>query len=127
MKSKSGSIVNISSVAGMTRFPGHSAYVTSKHGLNGLTKNMSLDYAPYNIRVNSVNPGTTQTPMLEEAKEFLSKKNPQENTIPAKTVSPQKRVATADEVANVILFLASDLASNVTGAIVPVDGGFTSF
>lgn len=130
MEAKTGSIVNVASVAGMTGFPGHSAYVTSKHGLNGLTRNMALDYAPYNIRVNSVNPGTTQTPMLDEAKEFLAKKaknSEDEPSISGKMVSPQNRTASADEVANVITFLASGKASNVTGAIVPVDGGFTAF
>lgn len=130
MEAKTGSIVNVASVAGMTGFPGHSAYVTSKHGLNGLTRNMALDYAPYNIRVNSVNPGTTQTPMLDEAKEFLAKKaknSEGEPSMSGKMVSPQNRTASADEVANVITFLASEKASNVTGAIVPVDGGFTAF
>lgn len=130
MEAKIGSIVNVASVAGMTGFPGHSAYVTSKHGLNGLTRNMALDYAPYNIRVNSVNPGTTQTPMLDEAMAFLANKrqnNQESSMMTGKTVSPQKRVASAEEVANVISFLASEKASNVTGAIVPVDGGFTAF
>ena len=130
MKAKTGSIVNVASVAGITGFPGHSAYVTSKHGLNGLTRNMALDYAPYDIRVNSVNPGTTQTPMLDEAMEFLANKrqnNQESSMMTGKTVSPQKRVASAEEVANVICFLSSEKASNVTGAIIPVDGGFTSF
>lgn len=135
-KNGGGSVVNVASVAGLTGFPGHSAYVTSKHGLNGLTRNMALDYASDNIRVNSVNPGTTATPMYDEALEFL--KNKRENAaqngeasedsiVSGKTTSPQKRVASADEVSDVILFLASDEASNMTGVFVPVDGGFTAF
>lgn len=131
-----GSIVNVASVAGLTGFPGHSAYVTSKHGLNGLTRNMALDYAGDNIRVNSVNPGTTDTPMYDEALEFLKNKRekaakegvaPEDNIVSGKTTSPQKRVATADEVSDIILFLASNEASNMTGVFVPVDGGFTAF
>lgn len=131
-----GSVVNVASVAGLTGFPGHSAYVTSKHGLNGLTRNMALDFASDNIRVNSVNPGTTATPMYDEALEFLKNKREKaaqngakadESIVSGKTTSPQKRVATADEVSDVILFLASDEASNMTGVFVPVDGGFTAF
>ena len=131
-----GSVVNVASVAGLTGFPGHSAYVTSKHGLNGLTRNMALDFASDNIRVNSVNPGTTATPMYDEALEFLKNKREKaaqngakadESIVSGKITSPQKRVATADEVSDVILFLASDEASNMTGVFIPVDGGFTAF
>lgn len=136
MEQHNGSIINVSSVAGLTGFPGHSAYVTSKHGLNGLTRNMALDYASYGIRVNAVNPGTTQTPMYDEALAFLASKREkaakegttsEDNIVQGKTVSPQKRVAAAEEVANGILFLASEEASNITGVYLPVDGGFTAF
>ena len=136
MEKKEGNIINVSSVAGINGFPGHSAYVTSKHGLNGLTRNMALDYAPYNIRVNAINPGTTNTPMYDEALAFLKEKREaikegkteqREPAIQMKTVSPQSRVASADEVANGILFLASEEASNITGVCLPIDGGFTAF
>lgn len=129
-------VVNVSSVAGLTGFPGHSAYVTSKHALSGLTKNMAMDYAKYGIRVNAVNPGTTDTPMYQEALAFLSKKKADEKeasidsskaVCPPKIVSAQARVATAEEVSNVILFLASDEASNMTGTTIPVDGGFVCY
>lgn len=131
-----GAVVNVSSVAGLTGFPGHSAYVTSKHGLNGLTRNMALDYAKYGIRVNAVNPGTTDTPMYHEALDFLKKKREaavkagvkvEGGIVSGKVNSPQNRVAKAEEVADVILFLASPEASNVTGIFMPVDGGFTAF
>lgn len=133
---KGGAVVNISSVAGLTGFPGHSAYVTSKHALNGLTRNMALDYAKNGIRVNAVNPGTTDTPMYHEALDFLKKKREMaaktntESTsgiVSGKTVSPQNRVASAEEVGDVALFLVSNEASNVTGIFMPVDGGFTAF
>lgn len=135
-QNKGGAVVNISSVAGLTGFPGHSAYVTSKHGLNGLTRNMALDYAKYGIRVNAVNPGTTDTPMYHEALDFLMKKRAaaaaagvktEGGIVSGKTTSPQNRVATAEEVGNVALFLASEEASNVTGIFTPVDGGFTAY
>ncbi|CZR97813.1 MULTISPECIES: SDR family NAD(P)-dependent oxidoreductase [Clostridioides] len=129
-----GVVINVSSVAGLTGFPGHSAYVTSKHALNGLTKNMALDYAKNGIRVNAINPGTTDTPMYHEALEFLNNKrketgnkNTENGIVSGKTVSPQNRVASAEEVGDVTLFLASDEASNVTGIFMPVDGGFTAF
>ncbi|WP_195988117.1 SDR family oxidoreductase [Clostridium sp. D53t1_180928_C8] len=133
---KGGAVVNVSSVAGLTGFPGHSAYVTSKHALNGLTRNMALDYAKNGIRVNAVNPGTTDTPMYHEALEFLKSKREaaakagikqESGIVSGKTVSPQNRVAKAEEVADVCLFLASKEASNVTGIFMPVDGGFTAF
>ena len=121
---KGGAVVNVSSVAGLTGFPGHSAYVTSKH------------YAKNGIRVNAVNPGTTDTPMYHEALEFLKSKREaadkagikqEGGIVSGKTVSPQNRVAKAEEVADVCLFLASKEASNVTGIFMPVDGGFTAF
>ena len=129
-------VVNVSSVAGLTGFPGHSAYVTSKHALSGLTKNMAMDYAKYDIRVNAVNPGTTDTPMYREALAFLASKKASASEAPVdldkavcppKMVSAQARIASAEEVSNVILFLASDEASNMTGTTVPVDGGFVCF
>ena len=131
-----GAVVNVSSVAGLVGFPGHSAYVTSKHGLNGLTRNMALDYAKYHIRVNAVNPGTTDTPMYHEALAYLKSKREQAakqgaqesgGIVSGKTTSPQNRVASADEVSDVILFLASEEASNITGIFLPVDGGFTAY
>lgn len=143
---RGGSVVNVSSVAGLTGFPGHSAYVTSKHALCGLTKNMAMDYAKYGIRVNAVNPGTTDTPMYHEALAYLQSKKaeqsreespesensqttskPDHKTCPPKLTSAQARVAAASEVSDVILFLASEEASNMTGTTVPVDGGFVCF
>ena len=66
-----GAIVNNASIAGVTGLPGNPAYVASKHAVNGLTKNLALDYAAHGVRVNSVNPAGTTTPMVQEAYEYV--------------------------------------------------------
>lgn len=135
---KGGAIVNNASIAGLTGLPGNPAYVASKHAVNGLTKNLALDYARFGIRVNSVNPAGTDTPMVKEAYEFVvqKQKEAQANGVSEqeaqsmagqKTESMLKRDALAEEQAASILFLASDDASHMTGEIVATDGGWTSF
>lgn len=133
-----GVIVNNASIAGLTGLPGNSAYVASKHAINGLTKNMALDYAKHNIRINSVNPAGTSTPMVDEAMAFVMKKMQQaiangldpseaQSMAGQKTKTMQGREATAQEQAASILFLASDDATHMTGATLQTDGGWTSF
>lgn len=133
-----GVIVNNASIAGLTGLPGNPAYVASKHAINGLTKNLALDYAKYGIRINSVNPAGTTTPMVAEAYEYVKARR--EAAIKAgmdpkkaqsmagqKQTSMLEREATAEEQAASILFLASDDATHMTGATVQTDGGWTSF
>lgn len=133
-----GVIVNNASIAGLTGLPGNPAYVSSKHAINGLTKNLALDYARYGIRINSVNPAGTATPMVEEAYAYV--KSRMEAAIKAgmdpskaQSMAGQKRTsmlgreATAEEQAASILFLASDDATHMTGAAVQTDGGWTAF
>lgn len=136
MEKKAGSILNFCSVAGMVGFPGNSAYVSSKHAVMGLTKNMALDYSRLGIRVNFIAPGTTLTPMFQESVAFLRRRAAERaaageaeigNMVGMKIKSAQDRYAESHEVADVALFIVSDEASNMTGANIPVDGGFTTY
>jgi 3alpha(or 20beta)-hydroxysteroid dehydrogenase len=112
-----GSIINISSNAGIVGLPQASAYVASKWAVRGLSKSAAIDLGPLGIRVNSVHPGGIDTPMVS----FGST----EESLWAKKL-PAGRMGRPEEVANVVTFLASDEASYVTGAEWSVDGGATS-
>ena len=109
-----GSIVNVSSLAGMRSFAGGAAYGASKWGLRGLTKVAALDLGKYGIRVNSVHPGPIWTPMLEE-------QVPREG--PHLASQPIARMGTPEEAASLVLFLASDESAYITGAEHVIDGG----
>ncbi len=114
---RSGSIVNVSSAYGSVGAAGASVYVASKHAVEGLTKSAALEVAGTGVRVNVVAPGTTDTGMLTR---FT---NSAENKAALVSTVPIKRLATPEEIAHVIAFVASANASYMTGASVPVDGG----
>ncbi len=113
----SGSIVNVSSAYGRIGAPGASVYVASKHAVEGLTKSAALEVAGTVVRVNAVAPGTTDTGMLTR---FT---HTEENKAALVSTVPVKRLATPEEIAQVIVFVASTNASYMTGASIPVDGG----
>jgi NAD(P)-dependent dehydrogenase (short-subunit alcohol dehydrogenase family) len=113
----SGSIVNVSSAYGSIGAPGASVYVASKHAVEGMTKSAALEVAETGVRVNVVAPGTTDTGMLTR---FT---NTDENKAALVSTVPVKRLATPEEIAHVIVFVASANASYMTGASIPVDGG----
>lgn len=120
LKAGGGAIVNISSVAGLMGFPMHTPYVAAKHGVHGLTKTASLEFASRGIRVNTVCPGTILTPMLEQG--FAN--NP-DNAQIAINYTPMGRVGQPMELAEAALWLCSDKSSFVTGATLSVDGGWS--
>jgi NAD(P)-dependent dehydrogenase (short-subunit alcohol dehydrogenase family) len=113
-----GSIVNMSSTAGLSGVRGMSAYSATKHAVIGATRSAALDYAARNIRVNAVAPG----PILTDRLRAL----PDDRRQLVERAVPMGRVGLADEVASVVVWLASDAASFVTGSIVPIDGGRTA-
>ena len=136
---KGGAIVNICSIAGLTGLAGNPAYVASKHACNGLTRNGAIDYAPYGIRVNSVNMAATETAMTDMAIKFVKEASKENvgSSVPnmgrTKTLSllayadSKNRQSTVWEQAAVICFLLSDEASNLTGGLYATDGGWTAY
>lgn len=112
-----GSIVNISSIAAMISTPNIGAYTASKAGVRGLTKTAALEGAPHGIRVNSVHPGYTNTEII---KPMVA---PEQAAEMARMMIPLGRLAQPEEIANMVLFLASDEASFAQGGEFVVDGG----
>ena len=120
VQAESGSIVNISSVAGLQGAAGTMAYAASKWAVRGMTKVAAKEVAPFGVRVNSVHPGIIDTPMMSDATV--------EGAVLDRIVRaiPMGHVAQADDVANLILYLASDESSYSTGSEFVVDGGMTA-
>ena len=112
---KAGSIVNISSLSGKSGNPGQTNYSAAKAGIVGLTKSAAKELAHHNVRVNAVQPGLIRTPMTAAM--------PPEVFAEREAAVPMKRAGEPAEVAGAVVFLASDLASYVTGSVVEVGGG----
>src|SRR5260221_10754536 len=116
----SGSIVNLSSTMGSRGAPGASLYTASKHAVEGITKSAALEGAAFGVRVNAVAPGPTETAMLDRLTGSPDKKASFYAAVPL------KRGAQPAEIADAIVFLASDKATYVTGQIIRVNGGKTA-
>lgn len=123
MKKRGGGvIINTASVQGLQSMKGVSAYAASKGGALSLTRQLALEYAEDNIRVLAVNPGTIDTPLVVEAVDFMGADLEGLKKLWGKA-HPMGRIGQPREIANVVLFLASDKASFMTGEYVCVDGG----
>lgn len=124
LRNSGGNIVNVSSYVGLVGFAGAAAYAASKAALVNLTRTMALDHAGEGVRVNCVCPGSVDTEMIRAA--WRSHGDAAEAERLWKAKHPLGRIAKPDEVSRAILFLASDEASFITGAALPVDGGITA-
>jgi len=122
----SGSILNMASAAGLIGWPGASAYVAAKHGVVGLTKAASLEYAEQGIRVNSICPSYVLTPMVEQDLFEGALGGDEELIAAARANHPIGRFARPEEIAEAATWLLSDRASFVTGTAMSVDGGYTA-
>lgn len=122
----SGAVVNTASVAGLVGTPGMPAYVASKHAVIGLTKVAAGEVARQGIRVNAVCPGPVDTRMIHALEEQIAPGNAASVAERYQAAIPSGRYTTVEEIASMVLFLCSDLASNTTGGQFVVDGGRTA-
>ncbi len=118
LKSGGGSIVNISSILGSVGFANSPAYVAAKHGVNGLTKTAAQEYGAAGIRINAIGPAFINTPLLKDL--------PKDMLDTLVTLHPIGRLGESEEVAEMVIWLSSDKSSFVTGAYLPIDGGYLS-
>jgi 3-hydroxybutyrate dehydrogenase len=130
LQNKWGRIVNIASAHGLVASPFKSAYVAAKHGLVGLTKVTALETAEHGITCNAICPGYVYTPLVEAQIEGQAKAHGIARDQVIREVllaqQPNKRFATVDELGALVVFLASAAAASITGAALPVDGGWTA-
>jgi NAD(P)-dependent dehydrogenase (short-subunit alcohol dehydrogenase family) len=125
MPESGGSFVLIGSRLGMVGKPEEVLYSAAKGGLIMLAKGAAIEWAPRNIRVNVAAPGLTATPIIEAS--FQRRPDPEAYRRERESQIPLQRLATPEEVADAVLFLASSESSYITGAVLPVDGGYTAF
>ena len=123
LKQGSGAVVNTASVAGLLASPGMSAYVASKHAVIGLTKAAAAEVASRGVRVNAICPGPVETRMIHSLESQVNPGDPALVGDRYRASIPSGRYSTTEEVANMVLFLCSELSSNTTGGQFVVDGG----
>jgi 3-hydroxybutyrate dehydrogenase len=125
-----GRIINIASAHGLVASPFKSAYVAAKHGVIGLTKTTALETAESNITCNAICPGYVWTPLVEQQIEGQARSHnlPRERVIKEVLLAqqPNKRFATVEQIGALAVFLAGEQGSSITGAALPVDGGWTA-
>ena len=121
LKTGGGAIVNTASSAGIEGSPNMAPYTASKHAIAGLTKSVALEYGQKGITINSIAPGATVTPAIES----WSKTSPEQYKGVLKTL-PAGKMSTAEDQANAVVFLCSDLAKSISGVTLAVDGGYTA-
>lgn len=117
LRARKGKIINISSVIGKMGNAGQVNYAAAKAGIIGITKSMAKEFAPRGICVNAIAPGFIQTDMTDVLAEDAVKK--------IMDITPLKKLGTAEDVANIVVFLASDLSNYITGEVIAVDGGMS--
>ncbi len=120
LANKSGTIVNISSIAGIVGLPNASAYVAAKHAVIGITKTAALEYAKSGISINAISPGWTRTDLIQDMINDVSK----EKSISSR--HPTDRLVEPEEIAQTILWLCTKAPRSMTGTVLPIDGGFTA-
>ncbi|MEM6497235.1 MAG: glucose 1-dehydrogenase [Pseudomonadota bacterium] len=121
-----GAVVNTASVAGLVGTPNMSTYCASKHAVLGIVRSVSGEVARSGVRVNAVCPGPVQTRMIEDVARKISPDDPEGVKVRYEAAIPSGRYSTAEEIADVVLFLCSDGAANVTGMHFTIDGGRTA-
>jgi len=131
MKAKGwGRIINVASALALVGLPAMSAYAAAKHGVAGLTKTVALEVAEQGITVNSICPGFVRTPLVEQQIPATAKARGITEEQAVRDVllaaQPTKRFVAIEEVAALAVFLASDSAASITGAMIPIDGGWTA-
>ena len=125
MPESGGSFVLVGSRLGMVGKPEEVLYSAAKGGLIMLAKGAAIEWAPRNIRVNVVAPGLTATPVIESS--FQRREDPEAYRRQRESQIPLQRLASPEEIADAVLFLASSESTYITGAVLPVDGGYTAF
>lgn len=124
IKGGGGTILNTGSISGVAGIPGQGVYAPSKGAIHQLTRQMAIEYAPHNIRVNCVGCGTIDTPLVHASAKASG--DPDKFWAMLRSNHPIGRIASADEVAGFFVYLASELASFFTGAVLMMDGGYSA-